>query len=225
MAAHSQIERGDYMHGDYFDDFMPGSIDSENLNLRDRRDMVNLGKENLMFLATFWKKHAEKMRAKIKVEPDYRRREKFEQDADESAFKAREIRKIAEGAESKPRLFEKPTFKTGARVTCFMEKPDRYVSGILAKVKADTEEEDEEVVLSNAVLAIRVYDQSGRQQLIDFVPEGFTMFLTEDYEYFKTHLAYFRMYLGYFAQSVPDQDKANRMLFCISGQSNPIDVA
>ncbi len=212
------------MHGDYFDDFMPWSVNSENLNLRNRRDMVNLGKENLQFLARFWKKHAEKMSAKVKTETDFHRRERFLQDVEDSTFKAREIRKIAEGAESKPCLFEKPTFKTGNRITCFMENPDRFISGILAKVKADTEEEDEEVRIKSAALTIRVYDQSG-QHLIDFVPEGFTVFRTEDYEFFKTHLDYFRLYLNYYTQSIPDRDKADRMLFCISGQPSPIDAA
>ena len=212
------------MHGDYFDDLMPWSINTENLDLRTRRDVEFLGKLNLQYASRTWRKHAEKMSAKVKTEPDYQRREKFQIDAEKSFRKANELRKIAESAESKPCLFEKPTFKTGARVTCFLEKPDRFVSGILTKVKAETEEEDEEVRITDAVLTIRVYDQSG-QRLIDFAPNGFTLFPTEDYEYFKTHLSFFRVYLNYYAQSIPDRDKADRMLFCITGQSGPPEIA
>lgn len=204
------------MHGDYFDDFMPWSVNSDRLNLKDRRDMVNLGRENLLFLAKFWEQHAKKMYAKVdNPATTYQNRERFEHDARDSTFKAREIKKIAETAESKPRLFEKPAFKTGSQVTCFLEKPDRFVSGVLAKVKADaTINEDGTAEIKDAILSIRVYDHSG-QHLIDYVPDGFTLFMTEDFEYFRRHWQFFELYLNYHTWTIPERDKVNRMLYCL----------
>ena len=210
------------MHGDYFDDFIPAMISSENLSLRSQRDMANLGKENLQFLIRFWKKRAEKMRAKVKVEPDFEKRGQFEYEANSAAHKASELKKIAEGAESKPHLFEKPTFETGSHVTCFLEQPDRYVSGILIKIKADTDEDA--VTGKNAVFFIRVFDQSG-QHTIEYAPDGFSLFMTDEFEYFKAHWGFFRLYLEYHTYSIPDRDKADRMLFCISRQPPPPEAA
>lgn len=214
-AAHSQTERGEKMHGDFFNDFMPWSVNSEALDLRDRRDLLYLGKENLQYLAKFWKKHADKMYAKVKTEPDYYRREKYERDAEDSAYKAREISKIAEDAVSKPRLFEKPTFVTGSHVTCFLEDPDRFVSGILVKVKTDAYVDENPVVIEGVVMSIRVNDGSG-YHLIDYIPDGFSIFMTSDFEYFKTHSHYFRIYLNYHTGSLPERDKCDRMISCVS---------
>ncbi len=211
------------MRGDYFEDFMPWSVNSESLKLRDRRDMINLGKENLQFLARFWKQHADKMSAKVN-DPNvtFHNREKFEQDAEDSAFKARELRKLAEEADSKPRLFEKIAFESGSQVTVFQENPDRFVSGVIAKIKPAAND-DETADVHHARFLIRPTGtfESG---IIDYTPDGFTLFLTKDFEYFQHHPMFFRLCLNYHTWSIPDRDKVDRMIFCVTGSSDPPDA-
>lgn len=215
------------MRGDYFDDFMPWSINSENLSLKNRYDMDNLGKENLLFVARFWEQHARKMYDKANTATTYEEREKFKYDASRSSFKAREIRKIAKTAQSKPCIFEKPSFKTGDSVVCFLEQPSRFCFGIIAKINITNpvfDEADEVIAVENAVFLIRINDQSERR-LITYVPDALTLFTSKDFEYFRSHWHYFKTYLNYYAQTISEHDKVNRMLSCLSGQPDPPTVA
>ena len=214
------------MRGDYFDDFMPWSINSESLSLKSRRDLDNLGKENLHFIARFWEGHAKKMYDKANTATAYEEREKFKHDASRSNFKAREIRKIAKTAPSKPRIFEKPSFKTGDRVVCFLEKPSRFCSGVITKMKIDNPIFDEAngiITAKNAVFLIRTYDN--KSDRITYEPDGLTLFTAEDFEYFKNDWYFFRVYLNYYAQTITEHDKVERMLCCISGQPDPPTAA
>ncbi|MBQ1528599.1 hypothetical protein IIZ77_03065, partial [Candidatus Saccharibacteria bacterium] len=123
-------ERGDIMYGDYFEQYIPVKYRHDSLELRTYREMEFLGRENLQLLARFWKQHAEKRAKNAETAATYEEREKADFDAREERILAKELNKIAAEAEPKPLLFEKPTFKTGSRVICFLENPDRYVSGI-----------------------------------------------------------------------------------------------
>lgn len=214
------------MFGGHYEDFIPVMYRHYSLKLDSYRDLLFMGKESLQCLARFWEKHA-KTCDRIANDPksNYEKREYAESQAREERYMAGELRRFAKEAESKPNLFERPTFRKGLQVTCFLENPDRYVSGVLVKVKAEAEmREDDVIEIKDAILIIRTYDQSG-QHLIEYAPDGFTLFTTEDFEFFQAHWSYFKFYLNYHTWTIPERDKVNRMLYCLSGQPNPPEVA
>ena len=198
-------------------DLLPWDVEPRKLNPQSDADMLNLGRENLEYLARFWKKRAEKMTAKAKEETDFSCREQHEQDAEASEYKASVIKELANHAESKPLLFEKPALKKGCQITCFLEEPtSHYVSGPISDIRGQSAEfaNDEKETLIKAtgvIFTIKVHDRSEPYK-VNYSPDyWFTIMKKADFEYFRTHPEYFRLYLSYHAQTIPEYDKARKM--------------
>ncbi|MBQ1528401.1 hypothetical protein IIZ77_01995, partial [Candidatus Saccharibacteria bacterium] len=73
-------------------------------------------------------------------------------------------------------------------------------------------------------LLIRAYDGND-QHTIEYVPDGFSLFMADDFEYFKTHPRFFRLYLNYYTQTIPERDKVDRMIACLPPRHTPPDAA
>jgi len=203
------------MLGDYFEDFIP-EIYKGNLELLSARDMVFLGKDNLQLLARFWEHHIKNLTNRLQLESDFEKREKLERRIASVSYMARELRRMSKDADSKPLLFVKPTLKASTRVVIFLENPARFVPGVIAKIVVDEESQ-------TGIFYVRSY--GGNHELIAYEPDGFSIFLADDFEYFKRHQRYFGLYLSYYADTVPERDKVMRMLDCLSSQPDPPPAA
>lgn len=209
------------MFGDYFEDFIPVMYRHGDIRLNSRRDMIFLGKENLQLLARFWERHAAKREKNSETAARYEDRERAASDAREERFYAGELRRFAKEAESKPMIFSKPTFHVNDRITYFLENPDRFVSGKLSKISHYDEE------AGTATFSLLVIDKLGAHT-IEFEPEEFSLYKTEDFEYFRAHISFFETYLSYYAEHITECDKAQRILraaAALSPRSDPPDAA
>ena len=210
-----------------YGDFIPVMYRHYSLTPDSRRDMIFLGKKTLQCLADFWEKHAESQDRVAETAPTYKARERAEEQAKREREMAEILRGFVKEAEPKPNLFAIPVIKTGSRVTCFLENPDRYVSGVVAKIKASTtrHDDDDTVEINDATAVIRINNLLLGQQTISYALGDFTMFATEDFEYFRKHQRFFELYLNYHAKTVPEHDKVARMLRCLSDQPDPPEAA
>lgn len=217
------------MFGDYYEKYIPVMYRHDSLELDDESKLFFLGRENLQCLAAFWKQHAETCQnISEDMSKDYKTRERNARQAADERRMFKELSDMAKKAASKPCLFERPAIKTGSRVTCFLENPDRYVSGIVAKVNAgiviidDAADGKKPIVhIDDVTMLVRLSDQ----QVIRCIPDNFTPLMTEDFEYFRQNKRYFRTYLKYRVRKFPEEDKVERMLACLQPPSTPPDVA
>lgn len=179
------------------DDCIPVIEKSSLATFKTDKDLIYLGKENLQHLARFWKARMEKFSKKKADEPSPFKQSNYQLEIDLCASKCDYLKKLIVRSTSKPAFLEKTIIRIGGRVTCFVPSPDRYVQGTVSKIYVDEESE-------TGSFSIRVYDESLFTKYYDlmYVPDGKTIFLTKDFNYYKTHPDFFRYMLCYSANTL-----------------------
>ena len=182
---------------------IPVSYRNAYVTIETDNDLRYLGKENLQFLARFWEACAVKARSTRDATVNAEEWDRLDGRARSANDRSHHLRSLSKTSISKPRLFERPTYRVGSKVTCFMENPDRFISGTLSEINGISDASDEEnedvVQIQSATFTIKVYDANLPQRYREYtyVPDGLTLYPTEDFEYYRHHPSYFNMTLRY----------------------------
>ena len=190
-------------------DCVPVVLQSGLNRIESEKDLLFLGKENLQFLARFWKKRKEKFVAKMNEESSPLLREDYREEVEECGAKYNYLRSLAARAVSKPILFDREPFRRTDRVACFMSSPDRFVIGTIVHIFYDEDS-------GTGSFSIRIYDKNLLEKTYDlmYMPEGRSMFAVDEFNYYCSDHDYFRLVLEYSAPNLtpPELTRIERMV-------------
>ena len=180
-------------------------------------DLIYLGRENLQYLARFWKKRMEKFADKRDRAKGSSERDDFDEEVRDCHEKYDYLKKLTVATPSKPLLFEKTIIRIGSKVTCFISETDRYISGSIVKINYDEE-------LETGTFVVRVYDKNVSTKAYDYVytPDGLSLVTTDDFKYYCDNPDYFRFTLRYRARSMTPTESVliERMLRALPDTSH-----
>ncbi|MBR5389285.1 hypothetical protein IK146_01875 [Candidatus Saccharibacteria bacterium] len=202
------------------------------LDVKTEKDLEYLGRENLLFLAKFWKNRMGKFYQKAEAEPSRLKRDDLKSEVQFCSKKRDYLRALAARSESKPAIFEKQAIRVSTKVTYFTTEPDdSYVSGIVVKINVDNKIDVDEAKTDidreskTGSFSIRVYDRNLLTKYYDFVytPDGRSLFLTSDFEYYCAHPDYFKFVLYYCTDTLTPSEIAyiDRMLAALPETATP----
>lgn len=182
------------------------------------QDYTYLGKENLAYLARFWDNRIKRFRDMLKAESDPDKKGNIRRELRECGAKLDYLKNLISCSESKPAFFRKPVISIGTKVVCFAADPDRYIIGTIVKI-----DRDEESGIGS--LTIRTFDKNlcAKSYDIVYAPDGFSMFLAEDFDYYRAHPDYFRLTLEYLARPAnpAEIDYVNRLVNALRQSTMP----
>ena len=187
---------------------IPASFHNGLVEFESVQDLMYLGKENLAVLAQFWEERKERFSKKLAKENDLRRRDDIRFEVEQCGARWSYLKSIMGNSESKPVFFAKPVISTGTKVACFATDPDRYIVGVVVKIDRDENS-------GTGSFIIRTYDRKLAESVdLKYTPDGFSMFLADDIDYYRAHPGYFRYVLNYLARpSNPQEiDYADRLV-------------
>lgn len=173
-------------------DLIPVTVFAGFDDMKSDNDLRYLGRENLRYLANFWDDRKKRFSNKLANEPSPLKRNDFQDEIDNCERKRDHLLKLASQSPSKPPFLEKRVFHVGSKVTCFTTSPDRYVSGTIVRVYVDEESD-------TGSFSIRVYDKDlfTKSYDLQYEPDGHSLYLAKDFEYYCAHPDYFRFVLDY----------------------------
>lgn len=189
-------------------DCIPGSFYISIAGIETARDLIYLGKENLTYLARFWKKRKKKFSEKLFSEKDSQKRDGIKLEIERCDARWEYLESIIPNSESKPAFFAKPVFKKGNRVACFVAEPDRYVVGTIVDITTEPIPGEKNEDLKMGTFIIRAYDRElGENYDLEYTPDGSLMFLADYLDYYRANPDYYRY-----------------MLYCLAAPSNPREI-
>ena len=198
--------------GDYAE-YIPFELQSPVLEVKDERDLLYLGYNNLKYYSEYWMKRYNELTQKICACSDPLERAYILSEASDYRNKSRILDILATRAENKPEFYHHHVaYPVGCRLTyCVLNgslaatskhiKPNSFIkSVVLGSIQHDDYE---------CYYTVRVYshdlEEPGSIKL-SISRDDICAFPTIDFPYLKTHPNYFRLYLN--VRAVNDIERA-----------------
>lgn len=182
------------------------------------QDLMYLGKENLTCLAIFWEDRKAKFTKKWADETNLDKRAMYKTEEEQCGARCRYLKNIIPKCESKPIFFAKPTISIGTRVAFFATEPDCYIVGTVAEIKRD-----EASKKGSLIIRKDNKEPATSYEYWQYRPDGFSMFLADDLDYYREHPAYFRYVVNYLAKpsNPAENDYIDRLVAALHQPTTP----
>ncbi len=192
----------------YYSDFIPTKNETQ---------FLYIGQESILFLSATWYKLAGDLLARgLAAKSIDERMDKVSKSQEYREF-GDYLQELASRTTSKPLLFQKNPFRTGDRVTCFINKPSAQLRGDLKRANrfldtiiVGTDRNGSRVIYS-VVLRNQKNDDE-KPQRYKFIPDNISAISTDDFHYFKLHPNFFRLYLNINATNDSERGKIEPIL-------------